>query len=442
MIDATPASAAKGASVAGSAGDAVGMYFAPLDLLNTYAPVFLVGFTVALLATPFVRKIAVSAGIIDMPDRQRKLHAYPVAYLGGLAVFAGVIAAIVAATVLAKGDVGLLRVMPLSVVIGMLAICFTGLADDIWKWDPRLKVAGQLIAAAALAIEDIGPKLAEGALVPMFGPSDMALVSVGHFVVSNASLYYWVGTALVAIFVIGGCNATNLIDGLDGLLSGTTAIMAVGLLGISLMMAMTEQVDDPEQSLVGMRVVLSLALLGATLGFLPYNFNPAMIFLGDCGSLLLGYLCVVIIMSFGERGQTELVIAGLVVFALPILDTILAIIRRKLAGLPFHSADSNHIHHLLKRSLGTVKLAVFALYGITACFGVLGVGMAAIRLFTQTRMLAVVAVAFAFFAFISAIAIKVARQASWQLQAKAEQAGAGTSPTSAPVMAPTPRDPA
>ncbi|MBU6210343.1 MAG: undecaprenyl/decaprenyl-phosphate alpha-N-acetylglucosaminyl 1-phosphate transferase [Planctomycetes bacterium] len=395
-----------------------GLLFRPLDLLNSYAPVFLIAFTVTLLATPFVRKIAVKAGIIDMPDRQRKLHAYPVAYLGGLAVFLGVIVSLMGATFVTRGEAASLKVVPFSVVIGMVAIVFTGLADDIWKWDPRLKVAGQLVAAAALAIEDVGPRLAEGALKSVFGSPQDTLFSIGQFAVHNTELYYWVGTALVALFVIGGCNAANLIDGLDGLLSGTTSITAIGLLSVSLMMAMTERVEDPEQSLVGMRVALSLALLGATLGFLPYNFNPAMIFLGDCGSLLLGYLCVVIIMSFGEQGQTELVIAGLVIFGLPILDTILAIIRRKLAGLPFHSADSNHIHHLLKRSLGGVKIAVFALYGITVCFGVLGVAMAATRLLTDTRVLAIVSLAFAFFAFISAIAIKVARQATWQIQAR------------------------
>ena len=420
--------------------EATGLLFRPLDLLNSYAPVFLIAFTVTLLATPFVRKIAVKAGIVDMPDRQRKLHAYPVAYLGGLAVFVGVIVSLMAATFLTRGEAAFLKVVPFSVVIGMVAIVFTGLADDIWKWDPRLKVAGQLIAAAALAIEDVGPRLAEGAMKPMFGAPQDTLFSIGQYAVHNTELYYWVGTALVALFVIGGCNAANLIDGLDGLLSGTTAITAIGLLAVSLMMAMTERVEDPEQSLVGMRVVLSLALLGATLGFLPYNFNPAMIFLGDCGSLLLGYLCVVIIMSFGEQGQTELVIAGLVIFGLPILDTILAIIRRKLAGLPFHSADSNHIHHLLKRSLGGVKMAVFALYGITICFGVLGVAMAATRLLTDTRVLAVVSLAFAFFAFISAIAIKVARQASWQIQARTmERAEADAT---APSANPAQRDPA
>ena len=420
-----------------------GLLFRPLDLLNSYAPVFLIAFTITLLATPFVRKIAVKAGIIDMPDRQRKFHAYPVAYLGGLAVFMGVIVSLMAATFVTRGDAAFLKVVPFSVVIGMVAIVFTGLADDIWKWDPRLKVAGQLVAAAALAIEDVGPRLAEGALKSVFGSPQDTLFSIGQFSVHNTELYYWVGTALVAVFVIGGCNAANLIDGLDGLLSGTTSITAIGLLAVSLMMAMTERVDDPEQSLVGMRVALSLALLGATLGFLPYNFNPAMIFLGDCGSLLLGYLCVVIIMSFGEKGQTELVIAGLVIFGLPILDTILAIIRRKLAGLPFHSADSNHIHHLLKRSLGGVKMAVFALYGITVCFGVLGVAMAATRLLTDTRVLAIVSLAFAFFAFISAIAIKVARQATWQIQARTmERAESDASATASPSGIPAQRDPA
>ena len=118
-----------------------GLQFTPLELLNTYAPVFLVGFTATLLATPVVRKIAVATGIIDMPDRQRKLHAYPVAYLGGLSVFFGVVASLVAAAFLTRGEAALLRVVPFSVIIGMVAIVFTGLADDIWKWDPRLKVA-------------------------------------------------------------------------------------------------------------------------------------------------------------------------------------------------------------------------------------------------------------------------------------------------------------
>ena len=116
--------------------------------------------------------------------------------------------------------------------------------------------------------------------------------------------------------------------------------------------------------LAGSRLVLALALLGAVLGFLPFNFNPAVIFLGDAGSLLLGYVCAVLILSLGEEGQTHYVIAGLIIFALPIMDTVLAILRRKLAGVPMSVADRNHIHHILLRSFGSVKKAVLVLYAI------------------------------------------------------------------------------
>ena len=230
MTDITPT-----VDAAHVADEAQGLLFRPLELLNSYAPVFLIAFTITLLATPVVRKVAVRAGIIDLPDRQRKFHAYPVAYLGGLAVFLGVIGSLIAAIFVTRGDAAFLKVVPFSVIIGMVAIVGTGLADDIWKWDPRLKVAGQLIAAAALAIEDVGPRLAEGALKPMFGSPQSTLMSIGQVAIHNSELYYWVGTALVALFVIGGCNAANLIDGLDGLLSGTTSITAIGLLVVSLM---------------------------------------------------------------------------------------------------------------------------------------------------------------------------------------------------------------
>ena len=104
--------------------------------------------------------------------------------------------------------------------------------------------------------------------------------------------------------------------------------------------------------MAGARIVLCMALLGAVLGFLPHNFKPASIFLGDCGSLLLGYMCVVIILMLGEHGQTHLVFAGLIVFAVPIIDTTLAIIRRKLAGTPMSAGDDQHLHHQLKRAAG------------------------------------------------------------------------------------------
>ncbi|MFO0827860.1 MAG: MraY family glycosyltransferase [Phycisphaerales bacterium] len=398
-----------------------------LELLNGFASVFLIAFVTTLLATPLVRRAALALEIIDKPDRTRKLHSFPVAYLGGFAVFLGVIVAIAFSLSITTGAAGLLEPVPLSVLIGLLAITFTGLADDVWGWDPRLKIAGQLVAAAALAVENIGTRVAEGALSTFLGPSDQVLLNVGSFVIQNGALYYWVGIALIAIFVLGGCNATNLIDGLDGLLSGTVAIMMLGFLAISLMMA--TMLESPG-SMSGARIVICLATLGAVLGFLPWNWNPAVIFLGDCGSLQLGYLSVVLILMFGEQGHTHLVLAGLVIFALPIMDTALAIVRRRLAGVPFSTADSNHIHHQIRRATGGVKSAVSVVYLIVAAFTALGSTLAWLVITRVVRLQILYAAAIVLFGFVAVIALKAARRQQWDAAASKGLERAGDGPTS------------
>src|SRR5690606_9408183 len=126
--------------------------------------------------------------------------------------------------------------VPMAVVIGMFAIALTGLADDVWGWDPRLKIAAQLVAAAALAIENVGVNVAAGVLVPTFGHENLIWHLPTPMGGSTVAVVCWVGTAVIAVFVLGGCNAANVIDGLDGLLSGVVAIVAIGLLAISLLM--------------------------------------------------------------------------------------------------------------------------------------------------------------------------------------------------------------
>jgi len=407
-----------------------GIVVGGIELLNTFIPVFLVAFITTLVLTPLVRRIAVAAGVIDHPDRIRKEHEYPIAYLGGLAVFFGVLAGIAASYTLVDGEAALLKTIPITIAIGMVAIAVTGLLDDIWKLYPRLKIAGQLVAAAALAAENLGMQVAQGLLFKVFGEPSSVLANLSipftsnYVAISAGDIYYWAGVAILAVFVIGACNAANLIDGLDGLLSGSVAIMAVGFLMISLLMGTVLGPVDPDDTLVAARVALSLALLGAVLGFLPYNFNPAVIFLGDAGSLTLGYLCITIILMFGEQGQTSLVMAGLIIFAVPIMDTTLAIIRRRLAGVSLSSADANHIHHQLKRSLGSVRKAVLALYSITAFFTILGVALAAMRLLTGVRVLVIYAITFVFFAFIAAVAIKTARRGVWSITVAREERAA------------------
>ncbi len=385
-----------------------------VGLLNAYVPIFAIAFLTSLLATPLVRRFAVAQGIVDRPDAVRKLHAFPIAYLGGVSIFAAIVAGVFTSYLLAEPLVLRFEPVPIAVLIGVLAIAFTGLADDVWGFDPRLKIAGQLVAAAALAVQDVGVRVAEGLLAPLIGSASLVILDLGGFAITNQDVFYWVGTALVAIFVLGGCNAANFLDGLDGLLSGTVAIMAVGFLAISIAMALAGGEAASEESLSGARIVLSLALLGAVLGFLPYNFNPAVIFLGDCGSLLLGYLCAVLILMFGDEGKTHLVFAGLIVFSVPIIDTALAILRRRLAGVSMATADTNHIHHQLRRSLGGVKRAVFAIYGITAAFAAIGFTLAWMVLETIVRFRVIYAVAAVLFGFIAAFAFKAARRVQWE----------------------------
>ena len=534
-----------------------------MGLLNAFLPILLVSFIVTLLSVPLVRWLAVRFDIVDHPDGGRKVHTYPVAYLGGAAVFLGMIAAILASYALPLLGGGSYRlvadypIVPIAITLGMFAVFTTGIYDDILHWDPRLKIAGQLVAAAGLAVSDIGTAATRGLIDPFFGGwfkegSTPYLIRVGESTreiwvwtgIDPASLayewiwqpwytvdgiYYWAGMVFITLLVLGACNAANLIDGLDGLLSGSVGIMAAGFVAVAVILAIVDHPEsgpapnlaeaeaieavravelargDPagraawsEQArldwivaagsaqaeaqtaidaattlaeraialdrvkdaqsvtsnvpwwiesddldgdgvwteadgllldrfmetgigprpdwMAGSRLVLALALLGACLGFLPFNFNPAVIFLGDAGSLLLGYMCAVIILTLGSEGQTHYVIAGLIIFALPIMDTVLAILRRKLAGLPMSAPDRNHIHHILLRSFKSVKKAVVVLYTIDLVFVVIGVGLAAAVAFGFARYLLVYGVATVFFGMVGASAIKAALRHRWMMQ--------------------------
>jgi UDP-GlcNAc:undecaprenyl-phosphate GlcNAc-1-phosphate transferase len=432
-----------------------------LEIFNSYIFVFLVSFVVTVSVTPLLRRLAIANGIVDRPNDPRKAHKLPVAYLGGVAVYIGVLAGIAFSFV----GVALLpesvfsfhqsqfldpdiqnegfRIVPMSIILGMTLIAVTGLIDDVVGLDPRLKIVGQLLAAAALAMQDVGTKVASGVMQPigrLVGNEDMVYMipmpTEIPFLAPTGSIevdvIYWVGTAIIAIFVLGACNASNLIDGLDGLLSGVTAIAAAGLLVMALLLA---QSDDG--SLDAARVILALALLGGCLGFLPHNFNPATIFLGDCGSLLLGYLTIVLVLSMGDTGRTHLVVAGLIIYAIPIIDTALAIVRRKLAGKPMSVADDQHLHHQLKRAFG-VKGAVLTLYGIGAVFAGLGVWL------SEGRVRVVFTIAIVFAAFIGVTAVKIARRQAIEDDtvrrfsggaAKAESESASRRPAGEPASA-------
>lgn len=438
--------------LASSAAIAAGIEPAPLEpasrlsIFHGYMPVLIVAFLVTLFATPVMRRLAVANGIIDRPTTERKIHRQPIAYLGGLAVFLGLIAGILYSYLGARfpslmdfhpisskanlNEDGIPNGVPLSILLGMTVIMIIGLIDDVSGISPRVKIGGQLLAAAALAVERVGVNLAEGILHPiaqLFGLKSLSfsipfgftlpLLGIDHV---DFNVVYWVGTAIIAISVIGLCNASNLIDGLDGLLTGVGAISAAGLLIIALGMALAD--DGPRD---GQRVILCLALLGACMGFLPHNFNPATIFLGDAGSLLIGFTVCVIVMTLGDTGKSFLVAAGLIIYAVPLIDTSLAIVRRKMSGKAISAADDQHLHHMLKRSVG-VKGAVLSMYAMGIAFAVLGVGVTFIR----ARAIYFIAIVLA--AYIGVTAIKIARRKHIEEQAAAFDArvAAGLAPAS------------
>jgi UDP-GlcNAc:undecaprenyl-phosphate GlcNAc-1-phosphate transferase len=421
-------------ATAADADSAVATIAGRLEILQGYTSVFVVAFLVTLLATPLMRRLAVANGIIDRPSEARKVHRMPIAYLGGVAVFLGLMAGCLY-SYLATVQSGLidyhatkhlvdgapLTYVPISVLLGMTVIMLVGLIDDVTGISPRYKIAGQFVAAAALAVENVGVKVAAGVMIPAANMLGIKTVLMGgvETIGFNIHLFgttipvdavYWAGTAIIAIFVLGACNASNLIDGLDGLLTGVTSIANIGLLVIALTLAFVD--DGPRDA---QRLILCMAILGACLGFLPHNFNPATIFLGDAGSLLLGYCTVVVILTLGDTGKTHLVMAGLIIYAIPLIDTCLAIMRRKLAGQSISSADDQHLHHMLKRALG-VKGAVLALYAIGIGFAVLGVGVSVVR------ARAIFALTMVFAAYIGVTAIKIARRKQIEDQAAAYDA--------------------
>ena len=407
-----------------------------LDIFHGYIAVLGVAFLVTLITTPIMRRLAVKYGIVDRPSEARKIHKAPTAYMGGAAVYLGIMAGVLLSYI-AVAVPGLIEFhptshaqgeaplgVPPSILLGLTVIMMVGLSDDILHISPHVKVAGQLLAAAALAIDDVGVRVAKNIIVPLakalgFNTTTLDGTSIETVLLSipipteilssgaiHLDIVYWAGTAIIALFVLGACNASNLIDGLDGLLSGVTAIANVGLLIVALSMAVMD--DGPRDA---QRIVLGMAIIGACLGFLPHNFNPATIFLGDCGSLLLGFATVVVILTLGDTGKTNLVFAGLVIYSIPIIDTSLAIVRRKLARKRMSDPDSDHLHHMLKRAMG-VKGAVLTLYAIGASFAVIGIGM------SLWRARASYLIALIYACFIAVIAIKIARKKNIDEQAR------------------------
>ena len=302
----------------------------------------LVAFVVSIALTPFVKRLAVKVGAVDVPGEARRVHDHPIPRMGGLAIFIGFVLSLIFFVPMSTKVLGLL--------VGSVIIAVMGGVDDIVSLNPWVKLAGQIVAA---------------------------LVSIRcglvFDVISNPNIFAeetyieigWLSIPLTMLWIVGCTNAVNLIDGLDGLAVGVSAISSMTMLIVSLF------VSEPVVS------IILAALTGACLGFMPYNLNPAKIFMGDVGSQLLGFvLSTASIMGLFKLHAIITFFVPLLALALPLADTIFAFFRRILHGQSPFKADKGHFHHRLLAMGLNQKQVVAVLYGISAVLGLLAVLMA------------------------------------------------------------------
>lgn len=349
------------------------------EVLSPYVFVFYAAFLVSFFFTPIMRRVATYYNIIDKPDLTRKMHLRPVAYLGGAAVFLGWLAGLAMSQALSmhRDAPGLPShvVLRIGLVSSALIIVLLGLWDDLKNIAPATKIFGQIAAAGALISAGVGTQSAWGFIMPIASRLPEPLFGLRDFIAQPAVIYY-ASCAIVVATVVFCCNATNLMDGLDGLCGGVTAIVAFGFVILAVHLGMRGGGLFTNWDAV--RVVLGLALLGGVLGFVPFNFNPASIFMGDTGSMFLGFSCATLILMMADVGS-KYFLASTVMFALPVLDTSLAFARRWMAGRPLFSADKMHFHHQLVQRGLSVRKAVVVSYVLAIAFMLMGTAIVLLR---------------------------------------------------------------
>ena len=329
------------------------------EIIKAHQGFGLIAFAIAVFATPLAMRVARRYGVMDYPDTFLKPHAKPTPYLGGTAIcLAWAVTLIVALT---RGIVDWQLLLP--VLLGGLAISILGLVDDVRGISPKLRLlAGAVIISTVLLTTHTGTRLVNSFFVPL-GFEIPPVLAV------PASLLFCL------IIVLGACNSANLIDGLDGLCSGVTAIISLGFFLLAAHLAAWGQNREGDP----LCLMLSIAMFGAAMGFLPWNFNPARIFMGDAGSVLLGYNCGMLIILFAERGMFRWVVGALMIFALPVFDTALAMFRRWRSGRSIFEGDRSHFYDQLVQRGFSVRQTVLVSYGLTLLYGIMGLLVIGVR---------------------------------------------------------------
>ena len=294
--------------------------------------VILFTFLVAVVSVPVVKKIAIQVNALDIPN-ERKVHTKPMPRLGGLAIFA--------AFLFGYMVFGEMTVQMNSILIGSFIILLTGIIDDLTPLTARDKLIGELLSALVIAF---------------YGEILLSNITFFGFTIEFGMFSY----PITILFIIACMNIINLIDGLDGLASGISSIFFMTIVVICFFQGRT----------IGLDYTLTLIMLGSTLGFLVHNFYPAKIFLGDSGALFLGFI-ISVISLLGFKGTIlTSVFVPLLILAVPILDTLFAILRRLFHHKKISDADKLHLHHQLLGMRFSHRNTVLIIYGVNILFAI------------------------------------------------------------------------
>lgn len=326
-----------------------------MSYIYEYLITFILAFIIAFSATPIVRRLAFKVGAVDIPKDERRMHKNPIALMGGAAIITGFIVSLAFDLITTSNLLTPGREL-LGLLTGIIIIVIMGVLDDIKTLRSKVKLAFQLVAAISVVLIS-GTRIS--VLTNLFGSSPYLELSP------------FISYPLTILWIVGITNAINLIDGLDGLAAGISSISYLSLFFVSMLMVGLE----PPMAIY--TAVITAALAGSTLGFLPFNFNPAKIFMGETGSAFLGFTLGVISIQGTLKSYTAIAIAiPLLVLGLPLFDTLFAIIRRIGTGKPIMQADRGHLHHKLIDMGLSQRQSVVIMYTASGALGLSAIVLA------------------------------------------------------------------
>lgn len=323
-----------------------------LSLFYEYLICFALAFIVSFVATPIAKKVAFCIGAIDIPKDNRRMHKKPIARLGGLAIFSGFIIALMFG--LLCTIIGVVGITPnehlLGMLIGVFIIIGIGIVDDIKQLGPKIKLLFQILAAASV-VWISGDKIS--IITNPFSTSGISILSD------------FIAYPLTILWIVGITNAINFIDGLDGLAAGVSSISYLSLMFIAIL-------QGEEQT-----AMIIAILAGSTLGFLPYNFNPAKIFMGDTGATFLGFtLGVISVQGMMKTYAAISIVIPILVLGLPLFDTAFAILRRIINRKSIMAPDRGHLHHRLIDMGFSQRQSVVTMYAVSGALGLAAIVLA------------------------------------------------------------------